>query len=255
MKARWVFWDLGDTLLNEDPLRYHIYELLFDALRSAGRGLDFSDLLVWREELVKREDTKPHYTIAERELPEEVRAKWADAVRRHATGEWMHLVQPVSGAVDVLRQFAGRYRMGIIADQPEGTVEALVRLGIREHFNVVALDVLVGHRKPDEQLFRWALQEAGCSPDETIMVGNRLDTDIAPARRLGMRTILCTFSPTEKGWEPETENARLYRESITRTPNWSTTPNPANPDETPDATVGMMSCIPAVLNRWDAAEP
>jgi hypothetical protein len=48
-------------------------------------------------------------------------------------------------------------------------------------------------RKPSERLFRAALpalQERGVSPAEVLHVGSRIPQDLAPARRLGMRTAL-----------------------------------------------------------------
>ena len=41
----------------------------------------------------------------------------------------------------------------------------------------------------DPRMFRLALARAGCQPEEAIMVGDRLDNDITPAKRLGMETV------------------------------------------------------------------
>lgn len=43
--------------------------------------------------------------------------------------------------------------------------------------------------KPDLRLFETALQEAGCIASQAVMVGDRLDNDIYPAKSLGMGTI------------------------------------------------------------------
>lgn len=48
-------------------------------------------------------------------------------------------------------------------------------------------------RKPSERLFRKALdvlEEKGIEPEQTLHVGSRLQTDLAPARKLGMKTAL-----------------------------------------------------------------
>jgi len=34
-----------------------------------------------------------------------------------------------------------------------------------------------------------ALDKAGCRPEEAIMIGDRLDNDIIPAKKMGMRTV------------------------------------------------------------------
>jgi len=46
-----------------------------------------------------------------------------------------------------------------------------------------------GVEKPDAEIFRRALRRAGCAPESAVMVGDRLDNDILPATRLGMRTV------------------------------------------------------------------
>ncbi len=43
--------------------------------------------------------------------------------------------------------------------------------------------------KPDIKLFQIAVENSGCKPSETIMVGDRLDNDIFPAKAIGMKTI------------------------------------------------------------------
>ena len=39
------------------------------------------------------------------------------------------------------------------------------------------------------KIFDIALSRAGCSPENAVMIGDRLDNDIAPAKRLGMKTV------------------------------------------------------------------
>lgn len=47
----------------------------------------------------------------------------------------------------------------------------------------------VGIEKPDPAIFRLALAHARCKPHRTVMIGDRLDNDIRPARSLGWKTI------------------------------------------------------------------
>jgi putative hydrolase of the HAD superfamily len=47
-----------------------------------------------------------------------------------------------------------------------------------------------GYRKPDVRLFLRALDGLGVGAEETVMVGDRIDNDVVPARLLGMRTVL-----------------------------------------------------------------
>ncbi|HYZ57661.1 MAG TPA: HAD family hydrolase [Streptosporangiaceae bacterium] len=52
-----------------------------------------------------------------------------------------------------------------------------------------------GVSKPDPGFFRRMLEEAPGGPDEILYVGDRLDNDIRPAARLGLRTALIRRGP------------------------------------------------------------
>jgi len=57
---------------------------------------------------------------------------------------------------------------------------------------VVSTDV--GYRKPDEGIFRIALEKLGLRAGEVVMVGNRPSTDILGGNKLGMKTVLIRWS-------------------------------------------------------------
>ena len=44
-------------------------------------------------------------------------------------------------------------------------------------------------KKPDLRIFRIALERADCKPEEAVMVGDRIDNDIIPANKIGMKTV------------------------------------------------------------------
>ena len=49
--------------------------------------------------------------------------------------------------------------------------------------------------KPDPRIFLWALERAGCRPQDAVMIGDRIDNDIVPAKALGMRTVHLLTGP------------------------------------------------------------
>lgn len=90
---------------------------------------------------------------------------------------------------EVLAAIREKYRLGIIANQPAGSEQRLKTFGIRQYFDVVAASAEMGFAKPDRQIFQAAMERADSIPSECIMVGDRLDNDIAPAAAVGMRTV------------------------------------------------------------------
>ena len=95
------------------------------------------------------------------------------------------------GMADLLSELHRRgLKLGLAANQPARTLEILDGLGIGRYFAHREMSGHHGFRKPDVRLFLRACEDLGAAPGETIMVGDRIDNDIAPARRLGMYTIL-----------------------------------------------------------------
>lgn len=81
-------------------------------------------------------------------------------------------------------------RLGIVANQPQAARERLVRAGIGDLFDYQGLSAITGFSKPDPRAFQMAAEALEVSAAACIMVGDRIDNDIAPARALGMAAIL-----------------------------------------------------------------
>ncbi|HDS74661.1 MAG TPA: hypothetical protein ENN56_03880, partial [Firmicutes bacterium] len=67
-RTRWLFWDLGDTILNEDPLRFEFYRFLYEALLEERYTGSFEDLLSERETSITNGIFATHYAIARERL-------------------------------------------------------------------------------------------------------------------------------------------------------------------------------------------
>lgn len=95
------------------------------------------------------------------------------------------------GISDLLARLQGRgLRLGLAANQPASIITRLDRIGIGRYFHHREVSGTHGFRKPDVRLFLRACDELGVAPAACVMVGDRLDNDIVPARLLGMRTVL-----------------------------------------------------------------
>jgi putative hydrolase of the HAD superfamily len=81
-------------------------------------------------------------------------------------------------------------RLGIVANQPQAARERLARAGIGDLFEYQGLSGLSGFSKPDPRAFQAAAEALGLTPADCVMVGDRIDNDIVPAKALGMATIL-----------------------------------------------------------------
>jgi HAD superfamily hydrolase (TIGR01549 family) len=95
------------------------------------------------------------------------------------------------GIADVIEWLHGRgLLLGLAANQPQSTLAVLDAHGLGRYFHHREVSGTHGYRKPDVRLFLRCCNDLGVQPAGCIMVGDRIDNDIAPARDLGMRTVL-----------------------------------------------------------------
>jgi HAD superfamily hydrolase (TIGR01509 family) len=244
---RWVFLDVGNVLFNDDPVMAYLYEELQRAIVRSGRRIRFEDLLREREELIRRDGGGHWSSLARRYLDEAGVRRLMDACTERLRRDYLRHRPVIPGMPEALERLAARFRLGLVANQLKEVVEALETLGWDHLFEVRAISEVVGLEKPDPALFRWALERAGCVPEEAVMVGDRVDNDIRPARSLGMWTVWFHMPHDRKGEVPGRRRARLYRESQRRIS--VTCLPPRNPQEIPDAdATSPMELVDAILD-------
>jgi putative hydrolase of the HAD superfamily len=112
---------------------------------------------------------------------------WALYVSEIAKAEWGEARPGMIELLATLR--ATGFRLGIVANQPATLPDKLRRLGMADLFDSVDGSATFGLRKPDPRLFLAVCARLSAEPSECLMVGDRIDNDIVPARLLGMRTI------------------------------------------------------------------
>lgn len=83
--------------------------------------------------------------------------------------------------------------VGIAGNQPEGAIKQLAETGISADF--VASSTQWGIAKPDEKFFARVMEESGLAADAILYVGDRLDNDVLPARKSGMKTAFIIRGP------------------------------------------------------------
>lgn len=93
-------------------------------------------------------------------------------------------------AEEILRYLHEKgYHICVIANQSLGTEKRLEAWGIRKYFDSITASAEEGVAKPDPEMFIRALRKSGGSAESSVMIGDRLDNDIAPAKSLGMKTV------------------------------------------------------------------
>jgi HAD superfamily hydrolase (TIGR01509 family) len=111
-------------------------------------------------------------------------------------------------AIPALEELRGIYRLGVIANQPGEVRTAMERDGLEPFFEVWGVSDELGVGKPDPRLFELAARTAGVPPTAAVMVGDRLDYDVRPAKLVGMRAIWML-----RGEAPDTPTSEQLEEA------------------------------------------
>ena len=168
--SQWLFFDVGSTLVNENKA----YEA---RIKTAITGKDISYQEFYDKMLSYFRKNKKG----------DLEALSFYGLDRPAWRTDLETLYPQTK--EILEQLGQEYKLGIIANQLPGLEERLKDFGILDHFSAIFSSADLGLAKPDLAIFRLALQKTNCLPHQAIMIGDRLDNDIVPAKRIGMKTI------------------------------------------------------------------
>lgn len=169
-QIKWLFFDIGSTLADESFA-------LERRVRETVEGTDVSISDFWTEMV-------SHAALGSKCYP--VALEHFGLKKTPWPGEEERLFP---GVPELLAELAQRYRLGIIANQFPGLESRLEDWGIRSYFSLILASAEEGVAKPDSAIFRRALERAGCAPRQAMMIGDRLDNDVAPAKALGFVTV------------------------------------------------------------------
>ena len=105
---------------------------------------------------------------------------------------WKQMRPPLElmqGISDVLPKLSRSYHLGIAGQYGVGLVDLLEENELVEYFKYIATrdDFLL--TKPDPRFYEQLLEKAGVEPSESVMIGDRIDKDVIPAKQVGMKTI------------------------------------------------------------------
>jgi HAD superfamily hydrolase (TIGR01549 family) len=177
-----VFLDVGGPIYGDRPY----YLALLAAIKEVRPDAD--EDAFWAEFQAARTEQRGPFT-RRLSLPFVEEDELDDVVER---GRELWHYRPEDLQPDVrpaLEELSRSYRLGVLANQERWVREVLARDGLDRFIDVWAISAEVGSEKPDPAIFEHALAEAASPPERCAMVGDRLDNDIVPARRHGLKGI------------------------------------------------------------------
>lgn len=94
------------------------------------------------------------------------------------------------GAHETLSYLKSKYNLHIITNGPDKVQELkLKNANLNQYFCTVTNSELAGVKKPDPEIFNYALNLAKVSAEQSLMIGDNLDADINGALNVGLQVV------------------------------------------------------------------
>jgi putative hydrolase of the HAD superfamily len=184
MKAAAVTFDIGGVIYSDDVFK----RAIFNALNKLSAGVNQSDFDQVYNAHLKSQSGSLRSKLCEKFLGS---LEKKSELMQIATDNWIFtpsdLYQDAKACVTALKETGAK--IGIVANQPATSVNSLKSDHLFELIDFLGISAIVGIEKPDIKIFELAIKELAVDPTKAIHIGNRIDTDVIPAKKLGMKTV------------------------------------------------------------------
>ena len=207
LKYKHIFFDLDRTLWDFDAAAEVAFERIYEKYDLKSLGIpsahEFHEVYhplneeLWvlyradkitKDELNRTRFMKPleHYGIHDIELAD------------HLSEDYVYwsprIVRLVPGTLELLDYLKPKYHLHLITNGfQEVQHTKLNGSGLEPYFETLTVSEEVGVKKPNPEIFHYALRKAGAIAEESIMIGDEMAVDIDGARAAGMDTVM--FNP------------------------------------------------------------
>ena len=213
-----IFFDLDRTLWDFDAAAEVAFERIYDKYHLKEFGIpnahDFHEVYhplnekLWelyranqitKEELNRVRFLKPleHYGIHDVELAD------------HLSEDYVYwsprIVRLVPGTMELLEYLKPKYHLHLITNGfQEVQHTKLSGSGMEPYFETLTVSEEINIKKPNPEIFRYALKKAGATAEESLMIGDEMAVDIDGARAAGIDQMF--FNPSKE----KTEGQRTF---------------------------------------------
>ena len=206
-KYKHIFFDLDRTLWDFDAAAEVAFERIYEQYNLNSLGIpsahEFHEVYhplnerlweLYREDKITKADLnrtrflKPleHYGIHD--------VKLADHLSEDYVYWSPRIVKLVPGTMELLEYLKPKHHLHLITNGFEEVQDTKLTLsGMKPYFETLTVSEEVGVKKPNPEIFQYALNKAHATAEESLMIGDEMAVDIDGARAAGIDTVL--FNP------------------------------------------------------------
>lgn len=214
-KYRHIFFDLDRTLWDFDAAAEVAFDRVYEKYNLKSLGIpsahDFHEVYhplnerlweLYRADKITKDDLNrtrfvlplEHYGIHDVELAD------------HLSEDYVYwsprIVRLIPGTMELLDYLKPKYHLHLITNGFQEVQHIkLSGSGLEPYFETLTVSEEVGVKKPNPEIFQYALRKAHARAGESLMIGDEMAVDIDGARAVGMDTLL--FNPKGEPIEGE----------------------------------------------------
>jgi len=206
-----IFFDLGQTLIDEWDYITYFDKLLYETLNGYGAKIDYRSYITLRNNIIFNRCFGTSglldivRLISQLILPKGYDKIVFDKIMNNLLVNKKKLIKLYDEVPRIIPILSDDYSLGIISNNSSGSADLLTKNNLNKYFEIIYLSQNFGIKKPDPLIFSKALEFSCISKEYCVMVGDRLDIDIYPANQLGLKTIR-TLNSIYRVQEPINKN-------------------------------------------------
>lgn len=215
LKYKHIFFDLDRTLWDFDTAAEVAFERIYEKYNLKSLGIpsahEFHEVyhplneqlwVLYREDKITKDylnrtrfmQPLAHYGIHDTELAD------------HLSEDYVYwsprIVRLIPGTMELLEYLKPKYHLHLITNGfQEVQHTKLSGSGLESYFETLTVSEEVGVKKPNPEIFHYALRKANATAEESLMIGDEMAVDIDGARAAGIDQIF--FNPDGKTVEGE----------------------------------------------------
>lgn len=107
---------------------------------------------------------------------------------------------PMAGSYEMLEYLKGKYRLFAASNGPhEQQVQRIEKAEMRKYFEEIFTSGKIGAEKPSKEFFDYCYENvSGILPEECVMLGDSLTSDMKGGKNAGMKTVWLNLKNEEK---------------------------------------------------------
>lgn len=215
-KYKHIFFDLDRTLWDFEANSEEVLQELFNKYKIAKKGNANFDLFIsiyreintrlWKK--YRLGSITKEFLSTERFYATISRFGIGDRSIAQQMGEDYVRISPqktrlFDNTIEVLTELKKNYKLHIITNG-FGEVQTIKieNSGLTDFFEEIIISEHTPWKKPQSEIFKYAMNQADTNFEECIMIGDDLTTDIKGAASVGMNQIWVNFDNTPAGFKP-----------------------------------------------------